>query len=167
MKTNSTDIRRVHTKTTIRNGERKEDVIWGDVRTVYVTINPYVEGWGGEVPDQMNDGSHGKRTLFRPEKAHLEWRRNTQWGWSGASGQGWKRGGADEWVLVAAQITGTNIRKDGSLGVLTDTTALYANGDGWGVNSLTAATPPQWFADLIEQHDPAKTGSPLDNEPKG
>jgi hypothetical protein len=165
MKTNSTDIRRVHTKITIRDGERKEDVVWGDERTVYITL---VEG---EVPDQMNNGTWDQRcTLFRPETACLEWQRNTKWGFDGSASGGW-RGAVrpathpHEWVLTRATVKGKNVRKDGSLGVK-DTVAIYEGGP-YGPGPHHAAEPPQWFADLIEQHDPAKTGSPLDNEPKG
>lgn len=158
MKTNSTDTRRVHTRVIIRNDERKEEVVWGDTRIVFVTLGP------GEVPDMMNDGSWGKRTLFRPETVRLEWQRNTRWGHN-AVGGGWKGALATkEWVLVGAYIRGTNVLKSGSLGKIYDTNALYANEDGYGVNKLTAAPPPEWFATLRDENDPNKTGSALDGE---
>ncbi len=162
MKVNSTDTRRVHTTVTFHNGERKESVVWGDVRTVSISLDPQ------EVPDQMNDGSQGPRTLFRPERATLQWQRNTRWGRVfGGTGHAWKGGlGGDEWHLITAEIDGTNVKKNGELGKV-QPKALYANGEGWGVFAHTAAPPPDWFAALLDEHDPAKTGSPLDDEPKG
>lgn len=159
MKINSTDTRRVHTKVVFRDGERKESVVWGDVRTVFISFAPQ------EVPDQMNDGSHGPRTLFRPERATLQWQRNTRWGFNSA--ESWKGDlDGDGWHLITAQIYGTNIKKNGETGKI-QATALYADGEGWGIFRNTAAPPPDWFAALLDEHDPAKTGSPLDDEPKG
>ena len=159
METNSTDTRRVHTTVTFRNGERKEGVVWGDVRTVFISLEPQ------EVPDQMNDGSHGSRTLFRPERVTLQWQRNTRWGLNSVN-QVWKGGlDGDGWHLITARIDGTTIKKNGEPGKI-QSAAQYADGEGWGVYALTAAPPPDWFAALLDEHDPNK-GSPLDDEPKG
>ena len=162
MKANSTDTRRVHTTVTFHNGERKESVVWGDVRTASITLDPQ------EVPDQMNDGSHGPRTLFRPEQVTLQWQRNTRWSRVfGGTGHAWKGGlDGDGWHLITARIEGINIKKNGEPGKV-QSVAQYADGEGWGVYALTAAPPPDWFAALLDEHDPAKTGSPLDDESKG
>jgi hypothetical protein len=140
-------------------------VIWGDEREVYITLA------GDEVPDQFNTGTWDQRcTLFRPEVATLVWQRNTEWGFTGSAGGGWKGAvrpatHSDEWVLTRATVKGKNVRKDGSLGVK-DPVAIYV-GTPYGPSPHHKGEPPQWLDDLIEQHDPNKTGSPLDNEPKG
>lgn len=160
MKTNSTDTRRVHTTVTFRNGERTESVVWGDVRSVHITLEP------GEFPDMMSY-THGQSRLFRPERVYLEWQRNRYWGLS-VSTNTWKssdRLNGEEWVLVNANIAGTNVLKSGELGKLKET-FLVANEEGWGLPSNRQATPPDWFTALVNEHDPSK-GSPLDDEPKG
>ena len=159
MKVDSTDTRRVHNKVTYHGGDRKEETVWGDVRTVSIALAPQ------EVPDQLNDGSHGTRTLFRPERATIQWQRNTRWGFNSMS-QGWKGDLGDGWHLITARIDGTNIKKNGETGKV-QAAALYAHGEGWGIYANTAAPPPGWFAALLDEHDPAKVGSPLDDEPKG
>ena len=158
MKTNSTDTRRVHTTVTFRNGERKESVVWGDNRTVFISLEP------GEFPDMMSYG-HGQSRLFRPEKVYLEWQRNRYWGMLG-SAQTWKscdKLAGGEWVLVNANITGPNVLKSGETGKLKET-FLVANHEGWGL-PFGKATPPDWFTALVNEHGPKV--SPLDDEPKG
>ena len=160
MKINATDHRHVQTHVTINDGVRAEKVQWGDVRYVTIALEP------GEVPDMMSGGFRGKRTLFRPERAHIEWKRNLHW--SRASGTGhfitWGdkiKTAADGWILTNAGIRGTNVRVDGSLGKLNES-ALYANDDGWGISYVIEQ--PDWYAELFTEHDPNRTGSLLDQE---
>jgi len=159
MKTNSADTRRVHTTVTFRNGERRESVVWGDVRSVHITLEP------GEFPDMMSH-TLGQSRLFRPEGVYLQWQRKTYWGMTGTA-YTWKscdKLAGEEWVLVNANITGPNVLKSGETGKLKET-FLVANQEGWGLPN-NKATPPDWFTALVNEHDPSK-GSPLDDEPKG
>lgn len=160
MKTNSTDTRRVHTRVTYHNGERQEDTVWGDVRTVFITLEP------GEYPD-LKSFHFNQPRLFRPETVYLEWQRNHYWGLTGSVWT-WQSKDAmvgTEWVLVNAKITGPNVLKSGELGKLTET-FLVANQGGWGMPSKEATTPPDWFITLLDINNPTLTGSPLDSEQK-
>lgn len=158
MKINSVDTRRVHTQVTIRNGERTEDVTWGDIRSVGVVLDP------GEVPDMLSEGYRDRGKMFRPETAHLQWQRNTYWGVTGWKANRHRPLSVNGWVLTNAGIRGTNIRKDGSVGKVNEC-ALYANDDGYGISHV--AEPPNWYAELLAEHDPNRTGSLLDTEDCG
>lgn len=159
MKTNSVDTRRVHARITIRDGQRHEEVVWGDVRRVTIVLDPE------EVPDMRTNNRHDGRgtVMFRPETAHIEWQRNTYFGHNVGGTAQWQSTAlkAEGWTLTNAGVRGTNVKKDGTTGKLQES-ALYANMDGWGVSS--PPEQPGWYAALLAAHDPNITGSALDAE---
>lgn len=127
MKVTAHDNRYVHTAVQHRGGERTEHVVWGDVRRVSIVLEP------GEVPDMVSGGywsRRSQRVTFRPETAHMEWKRNSHY--NDAYGTSlWQHVGidraksaADGWVLTNAGIRGTNVKVNGELGKLNES-ALY------------------------------------------
>lgn len=159
MKSNVGDVRRTHGKVTYRNGERADSTIQGDSRVVTVALE------SGEVDDLTSislrylSGRSGEK-LFRPERVELRWQRGNHWAFGSWGNQTWKSEHTDTWVLDEAVIRGTNVRKDGSLGKQTGA-AIHR----WeGHTNAEIDQFPAWFVKLIEEHDPAVHGSPLDNE---
>jgi hypothetical protein len=150
MKITASDERRTHTLVVYRDGERTEDTIWGDVRTVDIALEP------GEVDDIMSNSERVNNTMMRPTHARLRWQRNRHWAFGAWGNQTWISGGpSEDWELDNAVISGPNIRKDGSVGEQGRALSNRRRDSGM----------PNWFAELIAEYDPVVHGSPLDTEP--
>jgi hypothetical protein len=160
MKTDSFDVRRIHTLISHTDKGRRETNIVGDIRTVVVDLEP------GEVDDIATyTDRFGKRvpTSMRPREVRLRWQRNRHWEGGRWGNQSWGHHDKvhDGWVLEDASIVGSNVLKDGKTGKESMSEFHSSN--------CHIETPldemPEWFAVILKENDPDKTGSPLDNEP--